>query len=98
MENYFIFELMYNEKVIEHESETRFEEMLQVHQKVLSTSGEYQLLQERILEHNIAVVSNIYTNISFKSLGRFLGISPGNAEKLISTMVKENRIEAVLDQ
>ena len=72
--------------------------MLKTHQTALSPNGEYNILDERVLEHNIAVLSKIYKNISFKSLGKFLGISPRNAEKLLSNMVKENRIEAVLDQ
>jgi len=51
-----------------------------------------------LIEHNITVLSKIYTNISFSELGNFLGISATQGEKIISKMINEKRVHAVLDQ
>jgi COP9 signalosome complex subunit 4 len=56
------------------------------------------VLDKALIEHNIEVISKIYKNISFEELGRFLEISPIQAETIIATMVSENRIKASLDQ
>lgn len=88
---------MFNEKVISKDMENKFSKGLKEHQLALTADGENNVLQKTVLEHNIQVVSHIYKNISFKGLGRFLNISPKMAELLISTMVTEGRIEAVLD-
>jgi PCI domain len=37
-----------------------------------------------LIEHNIEVISKIYTNISFDELGRFLEIDPTQAEDIIA--------------
>ena len=50
------------------------------------------------MEHNILVLTNVYLNITFDELGRFLGIESEKAERLIATMVAEDRIKARLDQ
>lgn len=74
-----------------------FETILEDHQKATGSDGN-TILDTSVLEHNISVVSNIYTTISFEGLGTFLGITKSNAEKLISNMVTQGRISAILDQ
>jgi hypothetical protein len=42
------------------------------------------VLDKALIEHNIEVISKIYTNISFEELGRFLEIDPNKAESIIA--------------
>lgn len=56
------------------------------------------MLQRALLEHNILVLSRIYLNISFESMGKQLDISAAKAESIISEMIREERIKAQLDQ
>jgi COP9 signalosome complex subunit 4 len=64
---------------------------------VVSSEG-FTVLAKAIIEHNIEVISKIYSNISFQELGRFLEIPAPQAEGIIAQMVSENRISASLDQ
>ena len=73
------------------------DEQLQDHQKATGEDG-YTVLQRALLEHNILVLSRIYLNISFESMGKQLDISAGKAESIISEMIREERIKAQLDQ
>jgi COP9 signalosome complex subunit 4 len=50
------------------------------------------------LEHNIQVLSKVYLNISFETMGQLLAISAMDAESLLSSMASEGRIKATLDQ
>mmetsp|Transcript_17146 Transcript_17146/g.15126 ORF Transcript_17146/g.15126 Transcript_17146/m.15126 type:complete len:142 (+) Transcript_17146:788-1213(+) len=92
-----MLERMFNEKVINKKLAKTFEGTLVEHQKATGSDGNTPL-DTAVLEHNISVVSNIYTTISFEGLGTFLGISKSNAEDLISNMVTQGRIIATLDQ
>jgi len=56
------------------------------------------VLDKALIEHNITVLSKIYTNITFNELGNFLGISATQGEKIISKMINEKRVHGVLDQ
>ena len=44
------------------------------------------------------MLSRIYLNISFESMGKQLDISAIKAESIISEMIREERIKAQLDQ
>ena len=92
-----MLEKMFNEKVIKTKLAEEFDKTLEEHQRATGSDGNTPL-DTAVLEHNISVVSNIYTTISFEGLGSFLGITKSNAEKLISKMVTEGRITATLDQ
>ena len=69
------------------------DEHLQDHQKATGEDG-YTVLQKALLEHNILILSRIYLNISFESMGKQLDISAEKAESIISEMVREERIKA----
>lgn len=97
IENFEILDKIFNEKVISTETKEKFENSLEEHQKA-TASGGITVLDKAVLEHNIQVVSNIYSTISFQGLATFLGISKEHAEKLISEMSTENRLSATLDQ
>ena len=83
--------------LIKREFAEPFENTLEVHQKVQFSDG-YTVLDKALIEHNITVLSRIYTNITFSELGNFLGISASQGEKIISKMISEKRVHAVLDQ
>ena len=56
------------------------------------------MLDKALIEHNIAVLSKLYMNITFVELGNFLGIKKDQAETFVAKMIAEHRIAAVLDQ
>ena len=44
------------------------------------------------------VISSLYMNISFSELGKFFGITPKDAERLVADAVTEGAVKASLDQ
>lgn len=97
LEFYDVLDKMFLGRVIKRPDVKSFDDSLQVHQKTVSQEG-YSVLDKALIEHNIEVISKIYTNISFEELGRFLEIDPEKAESIIAQMVSEKRISASLDQ
>lgn len=87
---------MFLGKIIKRPDVQKFDDSLKPHQKVVSSEG-FSVLGKAIIEHNIEVISKIYSNISFQELGRFLEIPAPQAEGIIAQMVSENRISASLD-
>jgi COP9 signalosome complex subunit 4 len=97
LEHFELLDKMYVGKIIKKPDVQAFEDALQAHQKVVSADG-FTVLGKALIEHNIEVISKIYSNISFQELGRFLEIPSQQAEGIIAQMVSENRIKASLDQ
>ena len=95
--HYNLLQKMATGGLIKREFAKAFEDALEVHQKVKFSDG-YTVLDKALIEHNITVLSRIYTNITFSELGIFLGISATQGEKIISKMISERRVHAVLDQ
>ncbi len=91
-----LLDKLYIGKIIKRPEVVPFEESLQPHQKVVSADG-FSVLGKALIEHNIEVISKIYSNISFEELGRFLDIPADQAEQIIAHMVSENRMKASLD-
>lgn len=83
-------------KIINKDDVKDLEKQLKDHQKAISAEG-MTVLEKALIEHNMSAISNIYMNISFEQLGRFLGITPEKGETIISKMISENRIKAILD-
>lgn len=54
-------------------------------------------MEKALIEHNISCLSNIYMNITFAELAKFLRIAPAAAEQVIAKMIAEKRIFGVLD-
>jgi COP9 signalosome complex subunit 4 len=97
LEHFEVLDKMFLGKIIKRPDVQKFEDSLKPHQKVVSSEG-FTVLGKAIIEHNIEVISKIYSNISFQELGRFLEIPAPQAEGIIAQMVSENRISASLDQ
>jgi COP9 signalosome complex subunit 4 len=93
LESFDILQNMFMGRVIKPADVEKFAKELLPHQKALTPEG-YTVIEKATLEHNISVISKIYTNISFEELGRFLGIETERAERLIAGMVTEKRITA----
>ncbi len=72
--HYNLLQKMATGSLIKREFAKAFEDALEVHQKVKFSDG-YTVLDKALIEHNITVLSKIYTNITFSELGNFLGIS-----------------------
>lgn len=97
LEHFEVLDKLFLGKIIKRPDVEKFEGTLQAHQKVVSSEG-FTVLGKSLIEHNIEVISKIYSNISFQELGRFLEIPAAQAEGIIAQMVSENRIKASLDQ
>ncbi|CAI5449737.1 unnamed protein product [Caenorhabditis angaria] len=98
-ENFVSFELiakMYLTRVISKDELAEFESLLQPHQKT-DEQGE-SILKGVIQEHNITAISQLYTNISMKTLGTLLGVSEDAAELMAGEMISSARLSGYIDQ
>ncbi|KAJ2637407.1 COP9 signalosome complex subunit 4 [Coemansia sp. RSA 1286] len=55
-------------------------------------------LVQAVREHNVFVLSSLYTNIKFENLGRSLGIDADEAEQTCANMIAEGRMKGRIDQ
>ena len=96
--HYGILDKLFMGHIIKESDVAAYEaDVLTDHQKARGEDGS-TVLARALLEHNILVLSKVYLNITFESLGKFLNITTEKAERIISDMVRENRIQAQLDQ
>ncbi|KAJ1945430.1 COP9 signalosome complex subunit 4 [Kickxella alabastrina] len=56
------------------------------------------ILEHAVREHNVFVLSSLYTNMKFENLGRSLGIDADEAEMTCSRMIAEGRMKGRIDQ
>lgn len=94
---YSILEKMLMEKVISKKEIEAFENSLEPHQKTKYPDG-YTILEKALLENNIVSISKLYKAISITGLSDALSLSQSQAEKLISSMIFEKRLNAKIDQ
>lgn len=88
---------VFKEQMLLKEELKAFENCLMPHQKATTKEG-FTLLEKAVIEHNILAVGKIYDNISLVQLARILGLAADQAEKIVATMVTENRLRAIIDQ
>ena len=81
--HYDLLDKFFMGKIIKRPDVKEFDESLAAHQKVVSAEG-FSVLGKALIEHNIEVISKIYSNISFDELGRFLEIPSEQAEQIIA--------------
>lgn len=55
-------------------------------------------LERARIDHNMRVISNLYMNISFIELGKFLGIKKEKAEYMVAEACSKGSVNAILDQ
>ena len=70
-----ILEAMYMGRFVSQEVAAVFEKTLLNHHRKVRHEDQMTLLQYALIEHNVLAASNLYHNISFKSLGALLGVS-----------------------
>jgi len=87
---------MYNERFISSEEVAALEHSLLEHQKVQTDHG--TVLQKAIREHNVVAASNLYKNMLLDDLGQYLGVDAEKAERTLTTMIAEKRLDALVDQ
>ncbi|CAG7717112.1 unnamed protein product [Allacma fusca] len=92
-----ILEKMYLERIIRKAELIDFENLLQPHQKAMTTDGS-TILERAVVEHNLLAASKLYNNILFSELGALLEIPQDKAEKIASQMITEGRMSGYVDQ
>ncbi|CAH7672282.1 hypothetical protein PPACK8108_LOCUS7091 [Phakopsora pachyrhizi] len=60
--------------------------------------GPETVLDRSIIQHNLLSTSKLYRNISFRALGKYLGLKPFVVESMVRVMIQENRLRAKIDQ
>ncbi|KAJ2799447.1 hypothetical protein H4R21_003544 [Coemansia helicoidea] len=95
---YRLLENMVLKRVVKPAELRLFSEQLESHQRSLLADGSTTLLDHAVREHNIFVLSSLYTNIRFDNLGRMLGVGADAAELLCARMIEEGRMKGRIDQ
>ncbi|KAJ1791941.1 hypothetical protein IW139_003165 [Coemansia sp. RSA 353] len=93
-----LLEKMVLKRLIKPDELQQFSEQLEDHQRSLLTDGKTTMLDHAVREHNIFVLSSLYTNIKFENLGRTLGVDAEDAELMCARMIAENRMKGRIDQ
>ncbi|KNZ51320.1 hypothetical protein VP01_3g11 [Puccinia sorghi] len=60
--------------------------------------GPWTVFDRAVMQHNLLSVSRIYSRISFKGLGKLVGLSSRAVEVMARTMIQERRLMASMDQ
>ncbi|KAI8457228.1 hypothetical protein BY996DRAFT_6474498 [Phakopsora pachyrhizi] len=60
--------------------------------------GPETVLDQSIIQHNLLSTSKLYRNISFRALGKYLGLKPFVVESMVRVMIQENQLRAKIDQ
>ncbi|KAJ2801183.1 hypothetical protein H4R20_003779 [Coemansia guatemalensis] len=55
-------------------------------------------LRTVVCEHNVFVLSSLYSNIRFENLGHRLGVNSDDAEQICARMIAEGRMKGRIDQ
>ena len=92
-----VLEKMYAERLLRRAEVKPIEENLERHQKATLSDGS-TILDRAVIEHNVLAASRVYDNISFTGLAELLEIEPANAERIVSKMISEGRLQGTIDQ
>ncbi|KAJ1718155.1 COP9 signalosome complex subunit 4, partial [Coemansia biformis] len=95
---YGLLENMVLKRLVKPAELQQFSEQLESHQRSLRADGMTTLLDHAVREHNVFVLSSLYTNIRFGNLGRMLGVDADAAELLCARMIEEGRMKGRIDQ
>ncbi|KAJ1666936.1 hypothetical protein IW140_003355 [Coemansia sp. RSA 1813] len=93
-----LLEKMFLQRLItpfEVESSSQF---LEKHQRQRTADDRSTLLEHAVREHNVFVLSSLYTNIRFENLGLMLGTNVEDAELICARMIAESRMKGHIDQ
>ncbi|KAJ1933481.1 hypothetical protein EC988_009108 [Linderina pennispora] len=93
-----VLESMHLKRLIKPKDLEHFEQGLQPHQKAVLGDGKTTILSRAVREHNMFVLSSLYSNIKFENLGRSLGVDADKAEEMCAKMIAEGRMKGRIDQ
>ncbi|KAI8324628.1 hypothetical protein GQ54DRAFT_295982 [Martensiomyces pterosporus] len=93
-----LLEKMFLKRLIKPDEFRQFEEGLEPHQRALLPDGKTTKLTRAVREHNMLVLSSLYSNIKFENLGRSLDMDADAAEEMCATMIAEGRMKGRIDQ
>ncbi|KAJ2827966.1 hypothetical protein IWW50_001619 [Coemansia erecta] len=93
-----LLEKMVLKRLIKPDELQQFSEQLEDHQRSLLADGKTTMLDHAVREHNIFVLSSLYTNIKFENLGCMLGVDAEDAELMCARMIAESRMKGRIDQ
>ncbi|KAJ2514659.1 COP9 signalosome complex subunit 4 [Coemansia sp. RSA 1939] len=93
-----LLEKMFLQQPIKPSEVEYFDKLLEEHQRQRTADGNSTLLEHAVHEHNVFVLSSLYTNIRFSNLGHMLGTSTNYAELICARMIGERRMKGHIDQ
>ncbi|KAJ2890943.1 COP9 signalosome complex subunit 4 [Coemansia aciculifera] len=93
-----LMEKMVLKRLIKPTELEQFDQQLEKHQRELVAGSKSTVLSSAVREHNIFVLSSLYTSIRFENLGRLLGIDTEEAELMCARMIAEGRMKGRIDQ
>ncbi|KAJ2077522.1 hypothetical protein H4R24_005077 [Coemansia sp. RSA 988] len=73
-------------------------EELDVFNKNVRDGRREDSLRTVVCEHNVFVLSSLYSNIRFENLGHRLGVDSDDAEQICAQMIAEGRMKGRIDQ
>jgi COP9 signalosome complex subunit 4 len=88
---YKMLERVYANRIVRPQHVEEFTQQLKEHQKATS-------LDQAVLEHNISAAATVYANLRIDALARLLGVDVIRAERAVTRMVMEDRLDATVDQ
>ncbi|KAJ2455339.1 COP9 signalosome complex subunit 4 [Coemansia sp. RSA 2336] len=91
-------EKMVLKRLIKPDELQQFSEQLEEHQRSLLADGKTTILEHAVREHNIFMLSSLYSNIKFENLGLMLGVDSEDAEQMCARMIAESRMKGRIDQ
>ncbi|KAJ2005990.1 COP9 signalosome complex subunit 4 [Coemansia thaxteri] len=93
-----LMEKMVLKRLIKPTELEQFSQQLEAHQRELLADGKTTVLSSAVREHNVFVLSALYTSIRFENLSRALGINADEAELMCARMIAEGRMKGRIDQ
>ncbi|KAJ1789192.1 hypothetical protein LPJ59_005390 [Coemansia sp. RSA 2399] len=93
-----LLEKMFLQRLIEPSEVAHCAQFLEKHQLQTAADGRSTLLEHAVREHNVFVLSSLYTNIRLENLGRMLGTNAEDAELICARMIAESRMKGHIDQ
>ncbi|KAJ2493863.1 hypothetical protein IWW37_000249 [Coemansia sp. RSA 2050] len=93
-----LMEKMVLKRLIKPTELEQFGQQLERHQCESVAGGKTTMLGSAVREHNVFVLSSLYTSIRFENLGRLLGIDTEEAELMCARMIAEGRMKGRIDQ
>ena len=92
--------MVHSERILRPADVAAFERALEAHQRrpLAGAADTRTPLARAVVRHNMRSAANVYTSIRIAELGRLLGISADEAERVAADMIGAGHIRASIDQ